>query len=241
MIIQPKVINTDLSLLTKIDTLEAELQEWLDIPIGKLKEGNLLIKDLHEARIHKHDIVQFINDVQMDVSGADIALNALANSVMGFNNEITYRDIISTYIYPNTLTVLKIDGKTLKMALHKDVQYFDFKDNEIIVRKKYAYPKPQHYNYDMYDGISYEIVVGKEESLVENLRFKGTLIEDKDEFTIVMNNYRSAGGGVFTMFTGLPVVADIQKDMVEIIAEYIMKKKVINVVNTNNIIVKKKA
>jgi len=240
-IIEPTEINSDITLLASIDSLEHDLQEWLDIPIGNLKEGDLLIKDLHEARIHKHDIVQFINDVQMDISGADISLNALANSVTGFNNEITYRDIISTYIYPNTLTVLKIDGLTLKKALHTDSQYFDVQDNEIIVRQKYAYPKAQHYNYDMYDGITYDIIVDSVECNVENLRFKNKLIEDSDVFTIVMNNYRSAGGGEFTMFPGLEIVADIQKDMVEVIADYIMKKKIINVVNTNNITVKKKA
>jgi len=237
-IVEPRDVNTDISLLNEVTSLEADLQTWLDIPIGKLKEGDLLIKDLHEARIHKHDIVQFINDVQLDVSGADISLNALANQVTGFNNEITYRDIISTYIYPNTLSVLKIDGKTLKMALHKNVQYFDIADDTIIVRKKYDYPKPQHYNYDMYDGISYEIIVDTKECSVENVKFQNKLIDDSDSFTIVMNNYRAAGGGEFTMFVGLEVVADIQIDMVELIADYIMKRKVIDVVNSNNITVK---
>jgi 5'-nucleotidase/2',3'-cyclic-nucleotide 2'-phosphodiesterase/3'-nucleotidase len=239
-IVSPMDVNNDIMLLNKVNSLEADLQDWLDIPIGKLEEGDLLIEDLHEARIHKHDIVQFINDVQLDISGADISLNALANQVTGFNNEITYRDIISTYIYPNTLSVLRIDGKTLKMALHKNVQYFDLEDGNIIVRKKYNYPKPQHYNYDMYDGISYDIIVDSKECSVENIRFHNKLIEDTDSFTLVMNNYRAAGGGEFTMFVGLEVTTEIQKDMVEIIADYIMKKKVINVVNANNIRVIKK-
>lgn len=238
-IIKPSEINLDESMFDGIIQLEADLQEWLDIPIGKLETGDLLIDDLHQARLKKHDIVQFINDVQLEISGADISLNALANSVTGFNNQITYRDIISTYIYPNTLSVLKIDGKTLKKALHQNVQYLALKDDNVVVRDKYIYPKPQHYNYDLYDGISYDIIVGDEESQIENLRFKDRLVQDEDTFSIVMNNYRASGGGEFTMFPELEVLAEIQTDMVEIIADYIMKYKVINVVNTNNITIKK--
>jgi len=238
-IIRPTIIYEETSMFNGIAPLESDLQEWLDIPIGNLKTGNLLIDDLHQARLNKHDIVQFINDVQLEISGADISLNALANSVTGFNNNITYRDIISTYIYPNTLSVLKIDGKTLKKALHQNVQYLALKDDSIVVRDKYIYPKPQHYNYDMYDGISYDIIVGEEESSIENLSFKGHLIQDEDTFSIVMNNYRASGGGEFAMFPAVEVLAEIQTDMVEIIADYIMKYKVIDVVNAKNITVKK--
>ena len=55
------------------------------------------------------------------------------------------------------------------------------------------------------------------------------------EFTLVINNYRAAGGGDFYMLKDAPTVKVYTSDMVEVLAEYIMTHKVIDFEPVNNI------
>lgn len=71
------------------------------------------------------------------------------------------RDIINNYPFPNTFQVLELNGKGIKAALEKSASYFSVNDNnEITVSDTFLSPKPQHFNYDMYGGISYTIHAG---------------------------------------------------------------------------------
>jgi 2',3'-cyclic-nucleotide 2'-phosphodiesterase / 3'-nucleotidase len=65
------------------------------------------------------------------------------------------RDLVSTYVYPNTLVVKKISGKDLKQMIEKCANYFEIENDEITVNQEYVYPKIQHFNYDMIDEIEY--------------------------------------------------------------------------------------
>ncbi|MEJ7281637.1 5'-nucleotidase C-terminal domain-containing protein, partial [Staphylococcus epidermidis] len=81
---------------------------------------------------------------------------ALFDSAKGFNQQVTMRDIINNYPFPNTFQVLELNGKGIKAALEKSASYFSVNDNnEITVSDTFLSPKPQHFNYDMYGGISY--------------------------------------------------------------------------------------
>ena len=61
----------------------------------------------------------------MEASGADISGTALFNNDgRGFNSEIRMRDVITNYIYPNTLAVLKVSGEDLRKALERVATYF---------------------------------------------------------------------------------------------------------------------
>ena len=46
-----------------------------------------------------------INTVQLEASGAQIASSALPNEFKGLPTDVTIRDVVSTYIYTNTLVV----------------------------------------------------------------------------------------------------------------------------------------
>lgn len=72
------------------------------------------------------------------------------------------RDIVTNYIYPNTLAVLKVTGAELKSALERSASYFDLNDSEeIVVSREFLEPKVEHYNYDIYSGIDYTIDISK--------------------------------------------------------------------------------
>lgn len=228
--------EVDWSLLPLIEEEEKETQAFLDRPLGKFAQGDLLIRDAFDAKVHKHPLISFLNQVQLAVSGADCSACALFNDAVGFRQTITMRDCISTYVYPNTLVVLEITGRILKEFLEKCAEYFDVKDGEICISYSYEYPKPQHYNYDMVDGVSYTIhcanPIGER---VTDLMFKGKALEADQTLTMVVNNYRAACGGDFFMLENAKIVDEIQTDMVTCLADYILAHPEVEVHHEENI------
>lgn len=227
----------DEDLMKEIEQEEAKTQKWLDVPLGKMKEGNLLVHDEFEARLHKHPVISFINQVQLSFADkATLSSQALFNNAVGFNQSITMRDLVSTYVYPNTLVGLELDGKTLKLFLEKCAEYFDVIDGKIGINPTFCQPKPQHYNYDMVDGLDYTIKVSNPiGSRIIKMVYQGKEVTMQDHFVMVMSNYRAGGGGDFDMLKSCKVVQDIQKDMVECLAEYIRNHPVLEVEHKDNI------
>jgi len=215
---------------------EAITQIWLDEALGHISGPSLKISDPFQARLHKHPLVSFINQVQTEVSGAQLSACALFNGVRGFNPDITYRDIVATYIYPNTLVVKRMDRATLKEFLEKCAEYFSIKDGKIIVTPSFDDPKPQHFNYDMVDGIDYTIKVSNPiGQRIVKMEYQGKEIKSDATFTIVMNNYRAVGGGDFMMVPPCETVLEVNRDMSEQLAEAIQKHKSYPVNHRENI------
>lgn len=228
--------TADKNVMTCVQKDEDSCQVWLDQTLGTCR-NDLIIHDEEDARLHKSQLITFLNKVSLEASGADISANALFLRATGFKHEITMRDLVSTYVYPNTLVVKKMSGKVLKEYLEKDAEFFDVKeDGTIGVNDKYVTPKPQQYNYDMLDGIEYTIKVsnpiGKR---IVSLTRNGEPVKESDEFAVVMNNYRASGGGNYDMLKNAETVQEISASMVDLIAEYIMKHKVIQFEDVNNI------
>ncbi len=232
-LLNPTVV--DQRITKEIENEEDMCQKWLDTVIGTCV-NDLQIKDEDDARLHKHQIITFLNHVARYYSKADLAGSALFINAKGFKKEITVRDIVSTYVYPNSLYVKKIDGKNLKLYLEKCAEFFDIENDQIVVSKKYIYPKLQHFNYDMVDGIDYEIKVGnKIGERITSLKFQGKDVKDDDIFTLAINNYRAGGGGDFEMIKSLETVKEITTGMVEMLIDYIGKYKVIDFEEVHNI------
>lgn len=165
----------------------------------------------------------------MEFTKADLAGNALFNHAVGFKEEITMRDIVSTYVYPNTLIVKEIDGRILKAYLEKNAEFFDLQEDEIVISASYQEPKLQYFNYDMVDGIEYTIKVSNPiGSRITSLTYKGKPVQEEDTFTLVINNYRASGGGDFTMLKDAKIVQEFEVGMVSLLAEYIRRVKVVD-------------
>ncbi|MDZ5474029.1 bifunctional UDP-sugar hydrolase/5'-nucleotidase [Bacillus sp. 31A1R] len=215
---------------------ETRTQTWLDEPVGKIR-GDMMIRSANEVRLGDHPLIEFLNKVQMNAAQVDISCTALLNNESpGFSEHVTMRDIISNYIYPNTLKVIRITGQDIKDALELSASYFTLdNDKKIIVNPDFIEPKPQHYNYDMWEGIEYEFNISKPfGERVANLLYQGKPVGLNKEYEVVMNNYRAGGGGNYTMYKGKPVVKEIQKDMAELIAEYISKKGTVEATCNHN-------
>lgn len=203
-------------------------QKWLDTKISTLC-NDLLINDYFKARLEKHPIAQFLNRIQMDVSGADISLTSIYDNIVGFNKEVTIRNIISVSPYANTLKVLKMTGKQIKAALEKTANYFVLEDGKITVNPAYIYPKLQHYQYDLWDGIDYTIKVSNpENSKIIKLTYKGKPISPTDTFKVVVSSYRANGGGDYKMFQDAEVIQEIDTDFTEILINYFEHHNYVN-------------
>ncbi|MFK4292501.1 2',3'-cyclic-nucleotide 2'-phosphodiesterase/3'-nucleotidase [Bacillus sp. RC240] len=229
-------IAADQDVLSLVANYEEKTQNWLDKPIGIIY-GDMQISDAMQTRLQDHPFIEFINKIQMDIANVSISCTSLFhNTSPGFPKHVTMRDIVSNYIYPNTLKVIRITGADIKNALELSASYFTLKaDGTIIVNPTYIEPKPQHYNYDMWEGISYVLNISKPiGERVESLQYKGAPLNINEEYDVVMNNYRASGGGNFFMFQNKPVVKDIPTDMSELIANYILKHKRIEATKNEN-------
>ncbi|MFJ7729424.1 bifunctional metallophosphatase/5'-nucleotidase [Neobacillus sp. NPDC097160] len=229
-------VEEDISLLEKVKMYEDITQEWLDQPIGKI-EGDMIFRDPMEIRTKDNTLIEFINRVQMEVAGVDISNSALFDSIsLGFPENVTMRAVVSNYIYPNTLKVIRITGQDMKDALEQSASYFEQYDGEEIkVNPSFITPKPQHYNYDMWEGIDYLIDISKSigERIVK-LEYKGKPVEPEKEYDVVMNNYRAGGGGNYFMYQNKPVIKEIPTDISEIIANYILENKIVKATVNQN-------
>ncbi|MGG8380459.1 bifunctional metallophosphatase/5'-nucleotidase [Bacillus sp. R-CC1] len=229
-------VEADQDILSLVADYEEKTQKWLDQPIGII-QGNMQISDAMQTRLHDHPFIEFINKIQMDIANVSISCTSLFhNTSPGFPEHVTMRDIVSNYIYPNTLKVIRITGADIKNALELSASYFTLKtDGSITVSPTYIEPKPQHYNYDMWEGISYVLNISKPiGERVESLQYNSAPLNMNEEYDVVMNNYRASGGGNFFMFQNKPVVKDIPTDMSELIANYILEHKTIEATVNNN-------
>ncbi len=229
-------IEADHEVVALIEEYETDTQKWLDLPMGKIN-GDMLVENAHDIRTQDNALIEFINKVQMKVSGASISNTALFhNNSPGFPANVTMRDIVSNYIYPNTLKVIQISGQDMKDALERSASYFIIgRNGDLEVNPSFTTPKPQHYNYDMWEGIEYILDIRKPigERVVKLARNSVPIMMD-EEFDVVMNNYRAGGGGDYTMYRGKQVVKDIPLDMSELIANYILENKVIDATVNGN-------
>ncbi|MDD3223184.1 MAG: bifunctional UDP-sugar hydrolase/5'-nucleotidase [Clostridium sp.] len=228
--------TSDIKVEQIVDDMEKETQKWLDKSIGKIK-GDMEIHDCLKTRTKDNAMIEFVNKVQMESSGAKISNTALFdNNSKGFKNEVTMRDVVLNYIYPNTLKVIRIKGSDIRKALEKSASFFEmYNGNNIKINTEFTDPKPQYYNYDMWEGIEYEINISRPfGKRITKLNYKGKPIENGKNYDVVMNNYRAGGGGNFSMFKNKPIVKDIPIDMSELIADYIIKRGTIEASVNNN-------
>jgi len=210
-----KLTDKDSQLMSDVDT-------WLDTPIAEIQQ-NMIVDEPFTARIAPHPFINVLLHALLQTSGAQIASTALFDSATGFDKTITMRDIINNYPFPNTFKVLEMTGKGIREALEQSARYFDLTDSgDVGINDTFLNPKPQHYNYDIFGGVSYNIKVSEPMGhRVHDIKGEGQpLVEDKI-YTVCVNNYRAVGGGDYNMFAEAKVVKDIQVEGAQLLIDYL--------------------
>lgn len=224
-----KGVDVDKKLFDKYSYIKEDLNSWMLEEIGKT-EGDMTIGDSFIARLEGCPYANFVNQVQLSKSCAQISSTALfLLDPPGFDKVITRKNVLNNYPYTNTLAVLKISGKDLREAIAKNSMYFVIdEDGDIIVNPSYLDPKPKHYNYDFYSGIEYTIDLSQEEeNRVVSLTYNSKIVKDTDVFELVTNQYRALGGGDFPMFSKDKIIRTYDIAINHLMLDYIRKKEVI--------------
>lgn len=205
--------------------IEAKTQTWLDEVIG-YSESSLLIDDLLEAQKQFHPLAQFINQVLLEYTQADIAFSSFFNTTIGFDRKITYRQLIANYPFPNTLFVKKVPGTILLQYLEKNANYWDLdEENQLIISFEKLFPKLQYYDYDFVTGIHFDIDV----SQPVGQRIVNHNIDPLRNYSIVMNNYRAQGGSDSWMLKETETIYDDGREVIDILYDYLLNHQPITI------------
>ena len=223
------VLNPNKTMYYKFLSLEEQVQEWLDTPVGFL-DTELQPTSHLDMALNGSYLANFINQIQLSESNADISCTSFANVIKGFDKNVTVRDILSTYPYPNTLVVFEVNRKYLKLALERCASYFDYQDNNITISDTFLKPKVEHYNYDYFANIDYTFDITKAVGQrVTSIIYKGKELDDNTTLTLVMNNYRASGAGGYDFYTECKIVKEILMEMPDIIIDYFKNNKNVSV------------
>lgn len=228
-------IEIDKKLTTRFDDLNIELEKYLDTTIGQFDQ-DILLEDLCKARFEGHPYVNFLHEVQLASSHAEISVVSIFDQAIGFRKDVTVRDVLVNYPYPNTLKVLEVPGYKLIEAMEKSVSYFELdQDGKVVINEEFLLPKKKNYNYDMFYGISYEIDLRKEYgNRLFNVKINNEDFDINKNYRVVMNNYRATNPTVYQAYIGLTELQDINLDMSELIINYFQENKEIYANNTKN-------
>ena len=204
------------------EELYDRLNVWLDHPVGRLSRP-MWPEDKLKMALEGTPIADFFNRVQLWASGAEVSCAALANSLRGFDREVTVRDVVASYVYPNTLKVLEVTGRVLRQALEQCAAYFD-RDAQggVTISDRFLHPKEAHYNYDYFAGIEYTFDLSRPVGQrVVSLTRRGVPVVEEQALTLCMCDYRATGAGDFDCYPPCPVVKEIQTDISELLLKYL--------------------
>lgn len=228
-------VTEDSEISRIVEPMYQRVNAWLDKPVGHVGT-NMRITDHFQARLYGHPFTELVNQVQMAATGAQISANAIFNDEMrGLDDVVTVRGVMTNYIYPNTLVVEKLTGAQLLEALENNAAYFDVKDGQPTVNDKYLFPKTEHYNYDIWSGVSYTLDLRKPQgSWIQDVQVAGKPLDLAANYEVVINNYRAGGAGN-AAFSHDKIVREVQTDVAELIANYLLVHPQIQIDQPTNV------
>lgn len=152
--------------------------------------------------------------------------------------DLTIRSAGDLYLYDNTLKAVKIKGSVVKEWIEMSAGKFNTIDPAKENEQELLNPSFAVYNFDVIDGVNYQIDVTKapkyapngtlinpESSRVINLEYNGSPIDPDQEFIVVTNNYRAGGGGNFPGLKGSELVIDSADENRQVLMDYISEVK----------------
>lgn len=223
-------VEIDSKLVEVFDEVNVELEKYMSKIIGHL-DRDLLLEDLTEVRLYGHPYINLLHEIQLYAAKADFSATTLFDQAIGFKKEISIRDVLINYPYPNTLKVLEITGHDLKCAIEVSATYFVLDENdEIKLNPKYQIPKKRNYLYDFYYGLDYEIDLTRPfGDRVVTMKKDGKDLCLDNTYTIVTNNYRATNYTDYPCYENKKELMETSVDFSESMIEYIQNKKNIKV------------
>lgn len=148
------------------------------------------IRGIPEGRIHDTAVMDLINMIQLEASGADVSAAALFKDTSDLpEGDINYGNIFDIYKFDNTLYRVDVTGAELKAYMEWSAEcYNQWKPGDINISFDPEYPD---YLYDMFEGVDYEIDLSQPKgSRIKNVMFNGVPLQDDAVLSLAVNNYR---------------------------------------------------
>ena len=148
------------------------------------------IAGLPQGKLEDTAVMDLINKIQLENSGADVSAAALFKNTSDLPaGDINYGNIFDIYKFDNTLYRVKVTGAELKAYMEWSAEcYNQWKEGDINISFDPEYPD---YLYDMFAGVEYEIDLSQPKGeRIKNVMFKGEPLQDDQTLTLAVNNYR---------------------------------------------------
>lgn len=144
----------------------------------------------------------FIHDVQLKQTGADISFNApLTFNAKIDKGDVYVRDLFKLYRYENSIYMLRMTGEEIKNYLEMSYAIWtntmrSADDHIMLINDEGRFLNPT-FNFDSAAGIDYEVDVTKPQGQkVRILRMSnGKPFDMKANYKVSMSSYRGNGGG----------------------------------------------
>ena len=205
------------------------------------------------SRFEDTGAMDFINHVQADavrtaITGTPDEALPMLSIAAPFNRDasipagnVTVRDVAGMYIYDNTLLGIRFTGQQVKDYLEFSAAYFqtvtgtgpfapDDVTNAVSPATHSAIPD---YNYDIMSGLdaslAYDIDIAQPVGQrITNLTYDTEPVDPAAQFVVAINNYRQSGGGGFPGVTTAPVVYNAQREIRQLLIDWVTAQGVID-------------
>jgi 2',3'-cyclic-nucleotide 2'-phosphodiesterase/3'-nucleotidase len=211
-------VAPDTALVRALTPAHDAARAWATRPVGR----STTAMSAARARLEDTPVIDFINAVQRERTGADLSASAAFDTRGALPaGNVSLADLASIYPYDNTLKAVRISGADLRAFLERSARYYRGMgpDGRPVVNDSVP-----GYNFDMVSGADYELDLARPlGQRVVALTVRGRPVADSDSFTLATNNYRAAGGGGFAMIARAPVVYDRDEDIRDLLAAWLVQ------------------
>ena len=148
------------------------------------------IAGVPEGKLRDTAVMDLINQIQLEQSGADVSAAALFKDTSDLpEGDINYGNIFDIYKFDNTLYRVTVTGAELKAYMEWSAAcYNQWVPGDVSISFDPEYPG---YLYDMFAGVEYEIDLSKPKGeRIQNVTFQGQPLTDEQTLTLAVNNYR---------------------------------------------------
>ena len=257
-IVEINLYDSDSIFNSKFKTEFQEVKEFVSRKVGE----NEVEMDAFEAIFGPSAFLDFIHDVQLELSGAQISFAAPLSFKDKINKGPIYvSDLFKLYKFENFLYTIKMTGSEIDKYLEYSVSNWfntmdDHNDNLLLFEKdengklnfseRYqSYKlKSNFYNFDVASGIMYTVNVSMpngEKVEIESFVDGKTFYSDST-YTVAINSYRGNGGGGHLKYgVGLTDeqlierrISSTEKDIRYYMMKWIEEKRTINPKLKNN-------
>jgi len=147
---------------------------------------------------------------------------------------LSLRDLANLYLYPNTVSVVRVTGAQLREWLERSSGIFRQIDPQGPADQQLLRHGFPSYHFDVIFGLTYTIdlcaparhnrdgiLVAPEAQRITQLLHQGVPVRPEQEFLVATNNYRAGGGGTFFGGMPAPVIAESTQMVREVVAEHV--------------------